>query len=149
MQPRMLIADRLLAQAHDDTTLFAALERIAEFGRADPSMLFVVQGFTRWGEAMRADLDSTPAGAPEGDMMLLYHATIARDSLRAPALASWLLGRLERDWPASPYIGKALLARMVLEPDSLEALRARLESHTDSPYLAYVTGTEGPRFAEL
>src|SRR5690606_33225710 len=109
MQARMLIADRLLAQAHDDTTLFAALERIAEVGRADPSLLYVVRASTRWGHAIRADLDSSPAGAPEGDMMLLYHATMARDSLRAPALASWLLGRLEHDWPASPYIGKDLL----------------------------------------
>lgn len=149
MQARLLIADRLLAQAHDDSTLFAALTRIGEFAQADPSMQFMVQGLGRWGAAMRADLDSTAAGAPEGDMMLFYHAAIARDSLRAPALASWLLERLERDWPESPYVPKALLARMVLEPDSLEALRARFESHTDSPYLAFVNGTEGPRFAEL
>ena len=38
---------------------------------------------------------------------------------------------------------------MQLEPDSLSVLRARLESLTDSPYLAFVQGRENSRFAEL
>jgi hypothetical protein len=98
---------------------------------------------------MRVDLDTTRAGAPDGDMMLFFHATVARDTIKSPALAAWLLGRLERDWPASPYVPKALLARMALQPDSLEALRRRLESHTGSPYLAFVHGREDSRFADL
>jgi hypothetical protein len=149
MPARMILADQLIAHAEDDTTFFAALARIEEFGRADPAMLFTVQGLTSWGERMRADLDTIPTGAPEGDLMLLYHATVARDTLKAPRLASWLLQRLERDWPESPYVPKALLTRMVLEPDSLEALRRRLVMHTDSPYLAFVNGRDDPRFAEL
>jgi hypothetical protein len=60
-----------------------------------------------------------------------------------------LLQRLERDWPDSPYVPKVLLTRMVLEPDSLEALRRRLVTHTGSPYLAFVEGRDDPRFAEL
>jgi hypothetical protein len=146
---RMLLLDQMITQASDDTTLGLVLGRIEAFGRSDPSILFPVQRLVSWGRAMRADLDSTRAGAPDGDMMLFFHATVARDTLESPRLASWLLARLERDWPASPYVPKALLARMQLEPDSLDALRARFESHSDSPYLAFVQGRESGRFAEL
>jgi hypothetical protein len=146
---RMMLIDQLIGQAKDDSTLFAALARIEEFGRNDPSMVFQIQALTSWSRAMRVDLDTTRAGAPDGDMMLFFHATVARDTIKSPALAAWLLGRLERDWPASPYVPKALLARMALQPDSLEALRRRLESHTGSPYLAFVHGREDSRFADL
>jgi hypothetical protein len=149
MPARMILADQLIGHVSNDTTLLAAIERIEEFGRADPAMRFTVQALTSWGEAMRADLDTIPVGAPDGDLMLLYHATVARDTLQAPRLASWLLQRLERDWPDSPYVPKVLLTRMVLEPDSLEALRRRLVTHTGSPYLAFVEGRDDPRFAEL
>jgi hypothetical protein len=111
--------------------------------------MFVAQRLIGWGAAIRDDLDSLDAGAPEGDMVMFFHATVARDTLQAPALAAWLYGRLERDWPVSPYLPKALLARMPLQPDSLEALRVRLSTHSDSPYLAYLAGREDDRFAEL
>lgn len=149
MRARMLLADQLIMHARDDTSLVAALTRIDEFGQSDPAMQFQAQRLGFWGRTMRADLDSTRAGAPEGDMMLFFHATVARDTLKAPALAAWLLTRLERDWPDSPYVPKALLARMLLQPDSLNALRIRFEAHSTSPYLAFIGGREDSRFAEL
>lgn len=149
LQARMLVADRLIERVRDDTTLAAALERIERLGRDDPTMMFQAQQLIGWGRAIRSDLDATAPGTPEGDLMLYFHATVARDTLGAPALAAWLLGRLERDWPTSPYVPKALLARMLLQPDSLEVLRSRFETHTGSPYLAFVRGQEDSRFAEL
>jgi hypothetical protein len=146
---RMLVAEHDMRQVRDDTTLTAALARIERIGRDDPTALFVTQRLVGWGSAIRHDIDTLPAGAPEGDMTMFFHATVARDTLQAPALAAWLLRRLERDWPGSPYVPKALLARMPLEPDSLAALRARLETHTESPYLAYLAGREDARFSEL
>ena len=149
MQARMLVADRMIERVRDDSSLSAALDRIETLGRDDPTMMFQAQRLTGWGRAMLADVTSTSPGAAEGDMMLYFHATVARDTLGAPALAAWLLGRLERDWPASAYVPKALLARMQLQPDSLEVLRTRLESYTGSPYLAFVRGQEDSRFADL
>jgi hypothetical protein len=149
MQARLLLADQLMTHARDDTSLVTALARIEEFGVADPTMRFATQRLSSWGRGIRADLDTLRPGAAEGDLALFFHATVARDSLRAPALAAWLLQRLERDWPDSPYVPKALLFRMVLQPDSLAALRQRFEARDGSPYLAFVQGREDPRFAEL
>lgn len=146
---RMLVADHVMAAARDDVTLAAALDRIDALGRTDPTIVLLAQRLTSWGSAIRADVDTIAPGTPDGDMAMFFHSEVARDTLHAPALSAWLLARLESGWPASPYVAKALLARLVLEPDSIEALRSRLEAHAGSPYLAYVRGREDARFAEL
>jgi tetratricopeptide (TPR) repeat protein len=84
--------------------------------------------------------DSTRAGAVGGDLVMFALAEYARDSLGAPRLAAWCFGRLERDWPGSPYVPKALLARSVLEPDSSAELIARARQHAGSPYLTAAAG---------
>ncbi|MBA2291551.1 MAG: hypothetical protein H0W15_03745, partial [Gemmatimonadales bacterium] len=108
---------------------------------------FAVLG--RLAEGLRAQHDSLIPGSPLGDMLTFIHGEIARDSLRAPALASYFFSRLERDWPLSPYLAKALLARIALEPDSADVLRERVVSLVESPYLAYIEGREDDRFGEL
>lgn len=84
--------------------------------------------------------DSTGAGTAGGDLAMFGLAETARDSLRAPALAAWFFSRLEREWPRSPYVGKALMARMPLQPDSSATLLQRLNSLTQNPYVAAANG---------
>ena len=44
---------------------------------------------------------------------------------------------------------KALLARVILVPDSADALRARIATFPGSPYLAYLQGRDDGTFARL
>ena len=84
--------------------------------------------------------DATPAGSPAGDLTMFALAEFARDSLGSPRLGSWFFSQIEQQWPSSPYIAKALMARSHLEPDSAEALRARLVRLTTNPYVAAANG---------
>ncbi|HET9133813.1 MAG TPA: hypothetical protein VFN90_05895 [Gemmatimonadales bacterium] len=95
------------------------------------------------------DHDSLPPGAPLGDLAAFHGAEVARDSLANPTLAAALLAHLERGWPDSPYVVKALLARVILVPDSADALRARIATFPGSPYLAYLQGRDDGTFARL
>lgn len=146
---RILLAEVLVAEAHDSLTLAAALAALAEVGGDDAAARVTAEHLAAWGRAILTDVDTLDAGAPDGDLATLFDAMVARDTLEAPRLASWLLRRLERHWPESPYVAKALLMRMPLEPDSVEALRSRLERATDSPYLALMQGRGDPRYGEL
>ena len=91
----------------------------------------------------------THADNPAENIWFESVAEVARDSLRAPSLAASLWLQLEQGWPASPYVPKALMARMAILPDSAETLRGRLVAMTASPYLAYARGENDPRFAQL
>lgn len=93
--------------------------------------------------------DTLAAGAPTGDLVLFALAGEARDSLAAPRLAAWLFGRIEREWAASPYLPKAIYGRLLLVPDSADALRARLAALGDGPYAAFLRGEEHPAFRAL
>lgn len=146
---RILLAEVLVAEAHDSLTLAAALAALAEVGGDDAAARVTAEHLAAWGRAILTDVDTLDPGAPDGDLATIFGAMVARDTLEAPRLASWLLRRLERHWPESPYVAKALLMRMPLEPDSVEALRARLERVTDSPYLALMQGRGDPRYGEL
>lgn len=147
---RNQLVTMLFSEIEDDVSMRDVLARAGELGREDPVSTMTVNRMSRWTGAMLADLDSIPPGAGEGDLAMFHHASIASDTLGAPRLASWFLQRLERDWPESPYVAKALLWRITLEPDSADALRERLAmQHADSPYLAWIRGIEDPRFAEL
>jgi hypothetical protein len=79
-------------------------------------------------------------GAADGDLAMFTLGELARDSLGAPTLGAWFFARIERDWPQSPYVPKALLARIPLEPDSAAALLARAQSYRDNPYVAAANG---------
>jgi hypothetical protein len=76
-------------------------------------------------------------------------AELARDSLHASRLGAALFARVEQGWPASPYVPKSMFARIWLEPDSAEAIRARVERHQGSPYLAYLRGMDDSMYRHL
>ncbi len=149
MQGRLMIAERLLRQTSSAATLRAAVDSLEHLTTDDGSTAgrFAVLG--RLAEGLRVQHDSLIAGAPQGDMLTFMHGEVARDSLRAPELASYFFSRLERDWPRSPYLAKALLARIALEPDSAEVLRERVLTLIESPYVAYLEGREDERFGDL
>ena len=94
----------------------------------------------RYGRQLLGKNDSTAAGAARGDLIMFALGELARDSLRAPRLGAWFFARLERDWPQSPYAAKALLARGPLEPDSADALLARVRRLPTNPYVAAANG---------
>lgn len=148
-QARMLLVDRRFTAIVDSASLVATLDRLGDVVRGDPAATFHAERLARWARAIGSDLTAHQPGDAEGDLAMFFQATVARDTLHAPQLAAWLFRRLERDWPASPYLPKALLARLPLEPDSAEAIRGRLARHGDSPYLAFVEGRESARFAAL
>lgn len=146
---RQLLVLRRMAAVHDDSSLRRTLAAMPGLTFGDAAASFTVQRLARWSGPILHDLETLEPGSKEGDMAMFFHATIAQDTLRAPALAEWLLERLERDWPESPYLPKVLLWRISLEPESADALRERLAQYPDSPYLAWIAGREDPRFAEL
>jgi hypothetical protein len=94
-------------------------------------------GFAR---LLIAKNDSIAPGAPRGDLTIFALGEIARDSLAAPRLGAWYFARVEREWPQSPYAGKALFARLPLEPDSGEVLLARLRHLSNNPYVMAANG---------
>jgi tetratricopeptide (TPR) repeat protein len=146
---RILLVERRVAAVEDSATLATTLAAIGGVVRGDAAAGVLAERLARWGRRIQDDLVGTPPGVPEGDLAMFYQAGIARDTLGAPRLASWLLARLERGWPDSPYLPKALAARIAMEPDSVDALRARLLGVGASPYLAYLRGRDDPRFAVL
>ncbi|MEO5800323.1 MAG: hypothetical protein ABIZ70_06000 [Gemmatimonadales bacterium] len=145
----LLATDRIVAHAISPADLrfrFDSLARVADEGlprrRADQ-----LRGIAT---ALMDEESATVAGSPAGDLVLFVLAESARDSLAAPRLAGWLFGRIERDWPQSPYVGKSLLARLPLLPDSGDALRARLGAlPPGNPYVAYLQGAQDARFVAL
>jgi hypothetical protein len=146
---RTLLADQAISAAHDSLTLVRALADLEAVGGDDPAARSFAGRLGNWGRAILRTADSLPPGSADGDLAMLFSAMVARDTLHAPRLASWLLHRLEQRWPESPYLAKALLMRMPLEPDSVDALAARLRQATGSPYLALMQGRDDPRYAEL
>lgn len=92
--------------------------------------------------------DSVADGAPRGDLMMFALGELAQDSIGSPQLGGWFFDRLERGWPQSPYVAKAMLARAAIEPDSAAAITARARELTGSPYVAAGGGAVAGR-AEL
>ena len=99
-----------------------------------------VAELVRFARLLLAKNDSTAPGAPRGDLTMFALGELARDSLGARRLSSWYFIRLEREWPQSPYVAKALIARARLEPDSADMLTLRLRGLTGNPYVAAATG---------
>ncbi len=148
-QARMLLTERRMATVADSASLQSVLDSLGPLNRGDGVAMIFAQDLARWGDAIQGDIRANPPGAATGDLAMFFDASIARDSLKARHLASWLFQRMEHGWPQSPYLAKGLLARIALEPDSAEAIRARLAAITDSPYLAFLQGQEGQRFTAL
>lgn len=146
---RMELVDRRMAGLRDSTSLEAVLGALPELTRGDAAASFNATQKARWARAIRGDLREHPPGSPEGDLAMLFDAALARDTLQADRLASWLLQRFERGWPQSPYLAKGLLIRLVLDPDSAAAIRERLAAVPDSPYLAHLQGRDAVRFTAL
>ncbi|MFN8650493.1 MAG: hypothetical protein U0133_01145 [Gemmatimonadales bacterium] len=97
-----------------------------------------------------AAADSVVPGSPDGDLRLFIAAELARDSLDAVRFAAGQFGRVVREWPQSPFAPKALLALIVLAPDSADGYRARLrESYAASPYLAQIEQGASPAYEVL
>lgn len=148
-EARLLVATTLFAAASSIADLRAAVDSTRQVDADAGASALRFRELGRLGESLAAQQDSLVPGAPDGDLLTFLHAETARDSLGAARLASTILMRLERDWPLSPYVPKALLARMVLQPDSVDDLRDRVLAYVESPYVAYLLGREGPRFSEL
>jgi tetratricopeptide (TPR) repeat protein len=146
---RIALAERRLAGVHSPEGLSAVVEGFTELTEGEPTTMLTLQRYIKFADALLEDADTTKAGAPLGDLSFFHQAEIARDSLRAPALAAWFFRRIESDWDQSPYLPKILLARVVLEPDSSDALRRRLAGFGESPYLRYLRGEMTPEFRVL
>lgn len=70
-------------------------------------------------------------------------AEVARDSLRAPALARTLFLRVAREIPGTPLAPQALYAAALLAPDSAEIWRARIQSdHAQSAVATWLRGED-------
>ncbi len=93
---------------------------------------------------------SVTPGTPQGDLRLFLAAETARDSLLAPRLAEGIFQRIVREWPASPYAPKAVLAAQQVNPEWADSARALLEArYFASPYLAMIRGDEGSAYRQL
>jgi tetratricopeptide (TPR) repeat protein len=148
-EARVALAERRLAAVSSPDDLTEVVEGFVRLVEGDPTTMLVLQRYEKFADALLEDADTVRTGAPLGDLAYFHQAEIARDSLRAPALASWFFRRIESEWPASPYVPKVLLARVVLEPDSAEALRRRLAEFGESPYLRFLRGDATPAFRTL
>lgn len=146
---RLLIAEHRVAQAASMDGLRSALDALGSLAEGGGLAAIRIGDLRRLGGRMVREHDSLTAGVETGDLMLFALAEEARDSLEAPVLAGSLLQRLEREWPASPYLPKSLMVRMALAPDSAETLRTRLQQFAGSPYLGFTRGDRDPRFAAL
>lgn len=134
------------ARSLDD--IARVLDGLPPTGPEDGGHGSAVLALRRVAVTMLGERDSL-TGVPEGDLRLLLQAEDATLVLHAPGVARTMYARLEREWPASPYLVKALLARMVIDPDSVEALRQRLALHPENPYLAALQGRDDNRYLAL
>jgi hypothetical protein len=115
----------------------AAVTRTASAASGSPT-LRRMQDNLMFVRMLEAKPDATGAS-------LFLAAELARDSLRAPALAHTLFRKLETTQPSSLLAPKALLAAAALMPDSAEAYRTRIVNvHSRSPYALLVAGADVP-----
>lgn len=137
---RTLAAERRFARAPTVEALAAQVDTLTGGRGLRGGLGYQLEQLVRNAERITTQAKATAPGAPEGDLVLFVLAEAARDSLHAPRLAATLFQRMIHGWPASPYLPKALLARITLEPDSAAQLRERFATRTGSPYYALVMG---------
>ncbi|HET7450598.1 MAG TPA: hypothetical protein VFJ78_08355 [Gaiellaceae bacterium] len=74
---------------------------------------------------------------------LFLAGEVARDSLRAPALAHTLFTQVAASYPTSPLVPKALIAAAVVRPDSAAVYEERVKTQfASSPYAMILMGRE-------
>lgn len=82
--------------------------------------------------------DSAPAGTPRGDLRLFAAGEIARDSVGALGFSRSQFERVAREWPASPFAPKAIMALIDLQPGDRDSLvRVLEERYGASPYVRF------------
>lgn len=142
---QMLRAERQLISTTSIPELRAILDSLHRAGDLPEGSLAAIRvaELERDGQRLVATNDSTRPGARAGDLTVFALAEFARDSFASPRLASWLFARLERDWPQSAYLPKALLARAPLQPDSAATLLARMQRYATNPYVSAANGDRG------
>jgi hypothetical protein len=148
---RVIAAERTVARSRDLATLVRLRDSLSRVS-APTGDLIAGQQWTRLTFLVGRIVDeqaAVPAGAPTGDMVTFAHAELARDSLHAAQLSTTLFAAIEHGWPTSPFVPKAILARVWAQPDSAEALRLRAAGFTGSPYLAYLRGSDDSSYHQL
>ncbi len=143
-----MLAEHRLARVGTLDELATTFETLNPMGGEDGGPISRLLALRRTVELILADRDSL-AGVPLGDLRLFAQSDDAAQVLRAPLLQRHLLARIEQDWPSSPYVVKSLLARILLEPDSAEVLRARVFTHEGNPYLQVIQLINDPRYTQL
>lgn len=147
---RVILAERLIAGLDRGDSLRAFLASLGRLMDGDPFTALQVSRLYDRVDALADDIDSLPPGSSGGDMALFYQAENALLEMQSAALAAWLYHRIETAWPDSPYAPKALLARMMLQPDSALVLAERVvRRYPSSPYVRWFAGEEGPEFRVL
>lgn len=111
----------------------ALVRRSSQAGAGDPMQQRLERGILL-ARLLSVGADTIGAGA-------FLAAEIARDSLRAPALARALFARVPAEWPRSPLAPRALLAAAALAPDSAAAYRDRVRRfYAGSPEVLTLDG---------
>lgn len=144
---RMFALVLRLTRASSVATLRAAIATVGRSGPLPPSSLIAaeVDNLMRKAQAVVAMDDSIHAGAPRGDLALFVLGEYARDSLESSPVSAEVFARIDREWPDSPYRGKAMLARMALNPDSATSLAAQFWRDSANAYVAALRGDPGAR----
>jgi tetratricopeptide (TPR) repeat protein len=138
---------RLATDAEQLRTLGQEVSDLAEVGG---SYADEATRLGRMAARLAAALDSTTPGAPEGELRLFLVAELARDSLSDSVLARQELRRIAAEWPGSPYVPKALLALMALEPAIADSIREELaQRYEANPYVLTLQGTDAPGYQVL
>lgn len=156
--PSGLSADRsrlALLRLHMETiteidSLAAIQQELPDVQQVGGSNGIVAARYDRTVLVIRELADSVAKGAAGPDMRLFLAAELARDSLEMRPLAHAIFSRVTRDYPASPYAPKAMLALVGLNPaltDSTHTVLTQL--YPASPYLLAWEGQASPEFSTL
>jgi hypothetical protein len=139
---RMLSWQRRLLGAGSTEALRAVLDSVPASANM-PEGIFEASQLNdeaQFAKRALARSDSLAPGATRGDLALFTLGEFARDTIASLPLARYFFSRIEQQWPASPYVAKALFARRELEPDSSIALLQRLQQMPTNPYVASALG---------
>jgi len=135
-----------ITRSTNATSLRSAVEAASQGTLSDDGTSARALGeLLRMARVLLARNDATAPGAANGDLAMFGLAEFARDSIEAPALGAWFYSRLEQQWGSSPYVAKALMARVPLDPDSSDVLLARLQRLGSNPYVAGANGDVAAR----
>lgn len=156
--PSSLVADRArlamlrlhMAAITEIDSLALIQQELPDVQQVGGSNGIVAARYDRIALIIRDLADSVAQGAVGPDMRLFLAAELARDSLEMGRLAHAIFSRVIRDYPASPYVPKALLALVALDPSLTDSTRTVLTRlYPSSPYLLAWEGQASPEFSSL